>query len=75
MEAELGSTKASAESTESARRGASEALECTEAQTSHLEKRVQELQEQLQQVKKGGSEMAVLAAQNEAQLKDGTRHI
>ncbi|OLP84128.1 hypothetical protein AK812_SmicGene35031 [Symbiodinium microadriaticum] len=41
-----------------------------QVQTSHLERRVVELQEQLQQVKKGGSELEVLAAQNETQLKD-----
>lgn len=70
MEAEVGSAQASAKSTETARRGASEALESTEVQTSHLERRVAELQEQLQQVKKGGSELEVLAAQNETQLKD-----
>eukprot|EP00435_Cladocopium_sp_Y103_P041395 s2127_g11.t1 len=70
MEQELGSAQVKATSTETARRGECAEQQCTEAQTSHLERRVKELQEQLQQASKPVDEMAVLKQQNETQMKE-----
>ncbi|CAE8625806.1 unnamed protein product, partial [Polarella glacialis] len=69
MEQDLGSAKASAVTSESAQFSSAASLELTEAQTSHLERRLKELELQLQQADKGG-EMAVLQQQNQAQVKE-----
>jgi len=69
MEHGLGSAQASARSSETAKVGASNALEMTEAQTTHLERRVKELEQQLQQADKGG-ELVILQQQNQKQVEE-----
>ena len=51
MEQELGKTEASTLSMETARRTESNKEQSSSVETSHLERRVKELQEQLQQVR------------------------
>lgn len=70
MEQELGSAQVRANSTETARQTECAEQQCSEAQTSHLERRVKELQEQLQQASKPVDEMALLKQQNETQMKE-----
>jgi len=72
IQQDLGSAEASARSSETAKLGASAALELSEAQTSHLERRVKELEQQLQQADKGG-DLVVLQQQNKLQVQELSR--
>ncbi|CAJ1338896.1 unnamed protein product, partial [Effrenium voratum] len=66
MEQQLGPAKAKARGVETARR---DQQECSEVETSHLERRVKELQEQLLKATKPGDELKLLNQQNESQVK------
>lgn len=71
MEQELGSAEAGARNSESAKYSSSAALERTAAQTSHLERRARELEQQLQP--KSGADLAVLQEQNRRQSEELAR--
>mmetsp|Transcript_81053 Transcript_81053/g.147924 ORF Transcript_81053/g.147924 Transcript_81053/m.147924 type:complete len:920 (-) Transcript_81053:65-2824(-) len=70
MEQELGSAQAGAQNSEKAKLNSSAAVERAEAQTSHLDKRVRELEQQLSEASKGQELSSMFQAKNKQQAEE-----
>lgn len=69
LEQELGSAEAGALTADRAKQSSSVALQCTEVQSDHLQRRVQELEQQLAQADDGGADLSLLQEQNRKQAE------
>lgn len=69
VERELGLAKAGSEGADRDTQCSSEALERAKAQTVHLQRRLQDLEQQAEKVNNGGADLAVLQEQNKKQAE------